>query len=82
MEDVIEVEIAHLPGGVASSDMKILASMRLTLLEGGGHRIHAHSGEDATFWNRRGFLAADGDNIWRLIEKAAAWAATEWEKRA
>lgn len=82
MEDVIEVEIAHLPSGVASSDMRVLATMRLTPLKCGGHRIDVHSGEGATFWQARGVLAADGNTIWRLIEKAAAWVAAESEKRA
>jgi hypothetical protein len=34
-------------------------------------------------WERRGFIAGDGhDDLWRLVEKAAVWAATETEKRA
>ena len=82
LEDVIEVEIALLPSGVASSDMRVLATMRLTPLSGGGHRIYVHSGEDATFWECRGFLAADTESVWHLIAKAAVWAAAEWEKRS
>lgn len=82
MDDAIEVEIAHLPGGIASSDMRVLATMRLAPLAGGGHRIDVHSGEGAMFWQARGVLAADSDNIWRFIEKAAAWAAAESEKRS
>ncbi len=81
-EDVIEVEIALLPGGVASSDMRVVGRMRLTPSTGGGHRIHVHSGEDATFWERRGFLVPDNESAWHLIAKAAAWAAAEWEKRS
>jgi len=41
-----------------------------------------HSSEDATFWESRGFLAADAESVWHLIAKAAAWAAAEWEKRS
>lgn len=81
MDDAIEVEIVFLPGGVASSDMRMLASMRLTLLDD-GYRIYVYSGEDEAFWESRGFLAADVEDIWRLIQKAAAWAAHEWEKRS
>jgi hypothetical protein len=82
MEDAIEVEIAVLPGGVASSDMRVVGRMRLTPRDGGGHRIYVHSGEDATFWESRGFLAARTESVWHLIAKAAAWAAAEWEKRS
>lgn len=62
--------------------MRVLARMQLTPLNGAGHRIYVYSGEDAMFWESRGFVAADADNVWRLIEKAAAWAAVEWEKRS
>jgi hypothetical protein len=58
MEDTIEVEIALLRGGMLSFDTPVLGRMRLTPLRGGGHRIYVHSGEHATFWESRGFLAA------------------------
>jgi hypothetical protein len=94
MRDGIEITITHLPGGSISADAQmpatVLAMARLVAIAGsgrhrGGHGIHVATAASPAqpAWARRGFIAGDGQkNLWRLVEKAAAWAANEAEKRA
>jgi hypothetical protein len=94
MTDRIEITITRLPGGSTSADGEVpatvLATVRLVAIAGsgrqrGGHGIHvatvASPAQPA--WERRGFIAGDShDDLWRLVEKAAAWAANEAEKQS
>jgi hypothetical protein len=66
----------------------VLATVRLVAIAGsgrhrGGHGVHVVSAASPAqpAWERRGIIAGDGrDDPWRLVEKAAAWAAAEAEK--
>jgi hypothetical protein len=90
----IEITITHLPGGSASAGAQapatVLATVQLVAIASsgrhrGGHGIHVFSAPSPPqpVWERRGFIAGDGgDDLWRLVEKAAAWAATEAERLA
>jgi hypothetical protein len=68
----------------------VLATVRLVTIAGsgrhrGGHGIHVRTAASPAqpAWERRGFIAGDShDDLWRLLAKAAAWAANEAEKRA
>jgi hypothetical protein len=90
----IEITITRLPGGstsvAAQMPATVLATVRLTAIAGsgghrGGHGIHVFivTSPAQPAWERRGFIAGDRhDDLWRLVAKAAAWAANEAEKRA
>jgi hypothetical protein len=94
MMDGIEITITRLPDGRMSADAQVLATVlataRLVAIAGSGRHRAGHgvyvstaasSGQPA--WERRGFIAGNGgEDLWRLVEKAAAWAATEPEKLA
>jgi hypothetical protein len=92
MMDAIEITVTRLPGGSMSADAQrpatVLATARLVAIASsgrhrGGHGIHVSivTSPAQPAWERRGFIAGDGhDDLWRLVEKAAAWAATEAEK--
>jgi hypothetical protein len=94
MMDGIEITVPRLPGGSTSADGEVpatvLATVRLVAIAGsgrhrGGHGVYvaiAASPAQAA-WARRGFIAGDShDDLSRLVEKAAAWAATEAEKQS
>ena len=71
MTDGIEITVTRLPG----------ASGR----HRGGHGIYVATAASPPqpAWARRRFIAGDGhEDLWRLVAKAAAWAANEAEKRA
>ena len=92
--DGIEITVTRLPGGSMSADAQMpattLATVRLVAIAGsarhrGGHGIHVATAASPAqpAWERRGFIAGDGrDDLWRLVEKAAAWAAMEAEKQS
>jgi hypothetical protein len=94
MTDVIEITITRLPSGSARADTPmpttVLATGRLVAIADRdtrrpGHGIHvsiwAASSDPA--WERLGFIAADRhDDIWRVVARAATWAAHESEKRS
>jgi hypothetical protein len=92
MMDAIEITITRLPGGSTVADTQgpatVLATVRLVAIASsgrhrGGHGIHVSivASPPQPGWERRGFIAGDGhDDLWRLVEKAAAWAANEAEK--
>jgi hypothetical protein len=92
MRDGIEITVTRLPSGstVADTHMPatVLATARLVAIAGSGRHRGGHGVYVATAasppqpaWERRGFIAGDGhDDLWRLVEKAAAWAANEAEK--
>jgi hypothetical protein len=94
MMDGIEITITHLPGSSTSADSQmpatVLATVRLVAIAGsgrhcGGHGVHVSivASPAQPAWERRGFIAGDGhEGLWRLVEKAAAWAATEAEKQS
>ena len=94
MMDGIEITVTRLPGGSTSADAQmpatVLATVRLVAIAGsgrhrGGHGIHVATAASPAqpAWARRGFIAGDGhDDLWRLVAKAAAWAATEAEKQS
>jgi hypothetical protein len=72
-----------------SADAQVLATARLVAIAGsgrhrGGHGVRVVSAASLArpAWERRGFIAGDShDDFWRVVEKAAAWAATEAEKQ-
>jgi hypothetical protein len=90
----IEITVTRLSGGSASADAQmpatVLATARLLAIAGtgrhrSGHGVYVNTAASPAqpAWERRGFIAGDGgDDLWRLVEKAAAWAATEAEKLA
>jgi hypothetical protein len=92
MMDAIAITVTRLPGGSTSAEAQmpatVLATVRLVAIASSGrhrsgHGIHVSTGASPAqpAWERRGFIAGDGrDDLWRLVEKAAAWAATEAEK--
>jgi hypothetical protein len=90
MMDAIEITVTRLPGGSMSADAQVLATARLVAIAGsgrhrGGHGVHVFSAASSArpAWERRGFIAGEGhEDLWRLVEKAAAWAATEAEKQS
>jgi hypothetical protein len=90
MMDAIEITVTRLPGGSMSADAQVLATARLVVIAGsgrhrGGHGVHVFSAASSAqpAWERRGFIAGDGhEDLWRLVEKAAAWAANEAEKQS
>jgi hypothetical protein len=94
MMDAIEITVTRLPGGSMSADAQVpptvLATARLVAVAGsgrhrGGHGVHAFSAASSAqpAWERRGFIAGEGhEDLWRLVEKAAAWAAAEAEKQS
>ena len=93
MMDGIEITVTRLPGGSMSADAHmpatVLATVRLVAIAGsgrhrGGHGIHVATvaSPPQPAWARRGFIAGNGhDDLWRLVAKAAAWAAAEADKR-
>jgi hypothetical protein len=89
MADAIEITVTRLPGGSMSADAQVLATARLVGIAGsgrhrGGHGVHVFTAPSSArpVWERRGFIAAAShDDLWRLVEKAAAWAAAEAEKQ-
>jgi hypothetical protein len=94
MMDGIEITITRLPDGSMSADAqvlaRVLATARLVAIAGSGrhragHGVYVSSVASSArpAWERRGFIAGDGhDDLWRLVEKAAAWVATEAEKQS
>jgi hypothetical protein len=94
MMDGIEITVTRLPGGnmsaAAQTPATVLATVRLVAIAGsgrhrGGHGIHVFTAASPPrpAWERRGFIAGNShDDLWRLVEKAAAWAATEAEKQS
>jgi hypothetical protein len=94
MVDAIEITVTRLPGGSMSADAQgpatVQATARPVAIAGsgrhrGGHGVHVVSAASPAqpAWERRGFIAGDSrDDLWRLVEKAAAWAASEAEKQS
>jgi hypothetical protein len=94
MTDGIEIIMTRLPGGGMRADAQVpatvLATLRLVAIAGsgrhrGGHGVHVATAASPAqpAWARRGFIAGDShDDLWRLVEKAAAWAANEAEKQS
>jgi hypothetical protein len=89
--DSIEITITHMRGGSTGADAAVLAMVRLVPIADhdprrrGGHGIYAATSATPSrpSWERRGFIAGDRpEDIWRLVEKAAAWAANEADKLA
>lgn len=75
MADAIEILVWKLPGGAPSAVRQVVAQATLHEVDG-GHGIYARlTGPEA--WERRGFLAGHpNEEIWRLVARAAYWAAT------
>ena len=79
MPDAIGIVIRRLPGGKSTAVGRVVAIATLHEVDG-GHGVFARVAAPQP-WERRGFVAADGrEEIWRIVAKAAAWAANEAEK--
>ena len=71
MADAIEISIWKLPGG----SMTAVAQATLHEVDG-GHGIYVRV-TGSRGWERRGFVAGCHDEeIWRLVARAAGWAAS------
>jgi hypothetical protein len=81
MADAIEITIRRLPGGKPTAVGRVVATATLHEVDG-GHGVFARVLVPKP-WKRRGFLAAERhEEIWRLVARAATWAANEAEKHA
>jgi hypothetical protein len=79
--DAIEITVRRLPGGKTTAVGQVVAMATLHAVED-GHGVFARVLAPRP-WARRGFLAAGGrDEIWRIVARAATWAAHEAEKRS
>ncbi|MCK9918044.1 hypothetical protein MXD81_53780 [Microbacteriaceae bacterium K1510] len=79
MADAIEIVVRRLPGGKPTAVGRVVAIATLHEVDG-GHGVFARVVAPRP-WGRRGFVAADRrEEIWRVVAKAAAWAANEAEK--
>lgn len=74
MADAFEIVTWRLPGGSMSSVAQVAAQATLHEVDG-GHGIYARVNRPRA-WERRGFVAGERrEEIWRVVEKAAALAA-------
>lgn len=79
MPDAIEIVVRRLRGGKSAAVGRVVAIATLHEVDG-GHGVFARVVAPRP-WERRGFVAVDGrEEIWRVVAKAAAWAANEAEK--
>jgi len=83
MTEAIEIVIARTRLGDGDDDL--LGIVRLyPHPEEGGFAIYARDAapyDDESFWQVRGFLAAESnEGFWRTVERVITWAANEAEK--
>lgn len=75
MADAIEISIWKRPGGAMTAVAQVIAQATLHEV-GGGHGVYVRV-TGSRGWERRGFLAGrHNEEIWRLVARAAGWAAS------